>query len=141
MSPITFLIVDDFQASREHLRELIESATPWQVVGEAKDGQEAIRKARQLRPNIIILDVSMPGINGIQAAKIIKDHLPKTHIIMYSSYNIPLIAQRALTAGADAYFNKNELERTPLVALIQQWYPTPHLTTFPITPSQQEAFS
>lgn len=124
MSPaITFLIVDDFPAARERLRQLIESAPFWQVVGEARDGHEAIRKAQDLHPHVILLDVAMPGINGIQAAKAIKKRLPQTHIIMYTAYDAPLIAQRALTAGVDAHFDKSELDRASLIALIEQWFP------------------
>ncbi len=122
MSTVTFLLVDDFPAARNQLRRLIESAAPWRVVGEAGDGGEAIRKARQLRPDIIMLDVSMPGINGIQAAREIKKQLPQTHIIIYSAYDAPLIAQHSLAAGADAYFSKSELDNGRLTELIKQWY-------------------
>ncbi len=126
MSAITFLIADDFPSSRAQLRKFIESTAPWQVVGEAGNGSEAIAKARQLRPHIVILDVSMPEINGIRAAKEIKKYLPKTHIIIYSAHNAPLIAQRAMAAGADAYFDKSELEQDALSELVEQW----HLSTF-----------
>ncbi|HID32991.1 MAG TPA: response regulator transcription factor, partial [Anaerolineae bacterium] len=124
MSVITFLIADDFPSSRAQLRNVIESTARWRVVGEADDGSEAIAKARQLRPHIVILDVSMPGINGIRAAKAIKESLPETHIIIYSAHNAPLIAQRALAAGADAYFDKSELEQKTLSKLVAQWRPS-----------------
>lgn len=134
MSPLTFLLVDDFAAARSQLRRLIGSAPQWQVIGEAKNGEEAIQLARQLRPDIILLDVAMPGVNGIRAAKRIKKHLPETHIIIYSAYNTHLISKRALDAGADAYLNKSDLERETLIALINHWHPHPL-----ISPSKEHA--
>jgi len=123
MSALTFLVVDDFPTARAQLRALINSIPYWKVVGEAQDGVEAIEMTRKLRPDVVLLDVSMPRVNGIQATKRIKRHLPNTHIIIYSAYNIPLIMQRAIHAGADACFDKSELEHDALVALVTQWYP------------------
>ncbi len=137
-SVVTFLIVDDFSAARERLRQLVESTPFWQVVGEARDGHEAICKAQELHPHIILLDIAMPGINGIQAAKAIKKRLPETHIIMYTAYDAALITQRALAAGADACFDKSELERAPLIALIEQWFP---ISSYSLSPSSQELIS
>lgn len=123
MSELTFLLVDDFAAARAQLRALIHSIPHWKVVGEASDGAEAIEMTRRLRPDIVLLDVAMPKINGIQATKRIKQHLPDTHIIIYSAYNTALIMQRAHHAGADACFDKSDLEYSALVALVNQWYP------------------
>jgi len=123
MPAITFLLVDDFATARAQLRALISSLPQWQVVGEAQDGAEAVQMTYQLRPDIVLLDVAMPRLNGIEATKHIKQNLPDTRIIIYSAYNSPLIMQRAINVGADAYFDKSELERTALVALINQWYP------------------
>ncbi|RMH44014.1 MAG: DNA-binding response regulator [Gammaproteobacteria bacterium] len=121
MSALTFLLVDDFAVARMQLRALIDNLPSCQVIGEAGDGYEAIQMVHRLHPNVILLDVSMPGINGIQVTKRIKREKPDTHIIIYSAYNIPLIKQRALKAGADAYFDKSELEHTVIAALVSQW--------------------
>ncbi len=118
MSSLSFLLVDDFAAARNQLRRLIGSTPQWRVVGEAENGAEALQLARQLRPDVILLDVAMPGVNGIQATKQIKKYLPETLIIVYSAYNTHLISKRALDAGADAYLNKSDLDRDALVAII-----------------------
>src|SRR5215831_13141788 len=66
------LLVDDFAPWRDQLRSLLEARTDWRIIGEASDGREAVEKATEMQPDIVLLDVGMPSLNGIEAAKIIQ---------------------------------------------------------------------
>ena len=76
-----FLVADDFRPWREQLRSILDTRQEWTIVGEACDGQEAVEKATEMQPDIIFLDVGMPVLNGIKAAKIICRKCPKSKIL------------------------------------------------------------
>jgi two-component system, NarL family, response regulator NreC len=94
--PKCILIVDDFEPIRRAVRTLFESESGFDVCGEAVDGYDAIQKAQELKPDLIIIDLSMPRMSGIEAAPILKKMLPQTPIVLLTSH------QRALQ-GYDAY--------------------------------------
>ncbi|NOX63336.1 MAG: response regulator transcription factor [Chloroflexi bacterium] len=121
---VRFLLVDDHLPSQNAFDEMINNHLSWQVIGKAQDGEQAIRNARRLRPDVILMDVAMPEVNGIQAAKRIKEHLPEIRIILYTAYNTQFISQRALMSGADAFFDKSELDQTALKELLERWFPS-----------------
>jgi DNA-binding NarL/FixJ family response regulator len=105
-SPMNVLIVDDDKASREGLRELIELRPDIHVVGEAIDGEEAIHLAKTLHPDLVVMDVQMPNMDGLEATRRIKQRLPDIRIILLTMYREYRAA--AERSGADAFLVKGE---------------------------------
>ncbi|MGH2634568.1 MAG: response regulator [Actinomycetota bacterium] len=99
------LLVDDSMDSRQALRELLE-VEGIAVVGEAGDGASGIELAQELAPDVVLMDVKMPGIGGIQATEIIVGRLPATRVVMLSTFDDELRKRQALQAGATAYVVK-----------------------------------
>lgn len=97
--PPTVLIVDDNPAVRRSVRSLIENSTDWNICGEAEDGAVAVEKAQALAPNIVILDLAMPGMNGLAAARRICTVAPKSLMVMYTLYANEQLTQAAQAAG------------------------------------------
>ncbi len=104
---IKVLVVDDHQLFRHGLVNLLESARDIEVIGEAKDGKEAIAKAAELNPDVILLDVAMANMNGIEAAKVLKQKGSTPKIIAVSMHIDKQYVKGMLEAGADAYLIKN----------------------------------
>ena len=107
MADITVLLVDDHALVRKGFRRLLEDEQGIQVVGEASDGAEAVRAAHELKPQVIVMDMSMPGLNGIQACVEILKILPRTAILMLSMYSEEAQVRNAIKAGAKGYVLKN----------------------------------
>jgi DNA-binding NarL/FixJ family response regulator len=103
----SILIVDDSSAIRKGLRNLLSNDTDVRVCGEATNGKEAIERARELHPDVIVLDVSMPVLNGLQAAPVLHRMLPGTSIILFTSYG-KAVAGHSRTAGIDAVISKDD---------------------------------
>lgn len=104
---IKVLIADDHQLFREGLVNLISSAPDIEVIGEAKDGLEATKKAKKLKPDLILIDIGMPNMNGIEATKTIKRDDPGIKIIAVSMHSDRQFVKGVLEAGADGYLLKN----------------------------------
>ncbi len=115
---LTLLLCDDHRLFREGLAALLRQQPGWEVVGEAADGDEAIRLATELRPSIAVLDIGMPGKSGIDTAAAIREHAPGTRVVALSMHSDPHSRERMLAAGACAYVIKNEAS-AELVAAIQ----------------------
>jgi len=111
------LIVDDHEIFRRGLRSLLESHPDWEVCGEAKDGQEAVELAKQLQPDIIVLDVTMPRLNGLDAARIIRKLVHQSKVVILSQHEMAAMKQEALKSGADAYVTKSEVSKELMVAI------------------------
>ena len=103
---VRILIADDHAVVREGLRMILEATGDMTVVGEALDGRDAIEKAATLRPDVIIMDISMPEMNGIEATRIICERLPMVKIIILSMHHTNEHIFRAIQAGARAYLLK-----------------------------------
>jgi DNA-binding NarL/FixJ family response regulator len=103
--PPKVLLVDDSGDTRRALRELLE-AQAITIVGEAAEGAEGIDLARKLMPDVVLMDLKMPGIDGIEATKIITSSLPDTHVIVLTTFDDDSLRQRADEAGAAAYLVK-----------------------------------
>ena len=86
--PITLLLVDDHPLFRKGLRLLFDEESDMQVIGEAGDGQEAIDRARELSPDVVVMDITMPGLNGIEATRQILAESPDTKIVAMSIHEI-----------------------------------------------------
>src|ERR1700731_2017194 len=105
--PTRTLIVDDSPVIRESLRRLFESeGLP--VCAVAEDGAQAIEKARQTRPDLIVLDFSMPVMNGIHAAKILKELMPQVSLLLFTAHANSALEEEALAAGISAVISKQQ---------------------------------
>jgi len=109
-APITLLLVDDHPVVRKGTRELLETEPDLRVVGEASSGEEAILRARALNPHVILMDVSMPGMNGIDATRAIKAEQPGVGVLVLTSYDDDAYVFALLEAGAAGYLLKNASE-------------------------------
>jgi two-component system response regulator NreC len=112
------LIADDNDAVRRGVMGLLSSETGWKVCGEARDGSEALQKARELRPDLILLDVSMPGLSGLEAARLLRRELPEVKILVISHHDPMHLVPRVVEAGGNACVDKSRLS-TDLVASIK----------------------
>jgi len=100
------LIVDDHPVFREGIRKLIDDQDGLEVVGQANDGEEAIRMAMELKPDLVLMDIMMPKMNGIEVTKQIKADLPSTAILLLSGYSYDSYVLAALRAGAAGFLSK-----------------------------------
>jgi DNA-binding NarL/FixJ family response regulator len=116
------LLADDHGGLRRALRGLLEE-TGFQVVGESGDGADAVALAGLLQPDIVVIDVRMPVLNGLDAAKLIKDQRPATQVVVLSAFDSPELHRQAREAGAFAYLDKGtmagRLRRVLLGAAVQ----------------------
>jgi two-component system, NarL family, response regulator NreC len=114
------LIVDDSEAVRRGVTLLLSGSPKWKVCGEASDGREALTKAKELRPDIILLDVSMPGgASGLEVAVTLRREIPSAKIIMMTQHNRAQALPQALKSGADACIEKYGLS-TELLPTIER---------------------
>lgn len=116
-STLSVLIVDDYEPRRHFMRSTLQQWPELQVVGEAPDGQEAVQTSRQLQPDLIFLDIGLPTINGIEAARQIRQQLPNARILFCSENLSPDVAEEALRAGAGGYLVKSDAGSDLLSAL------------------------
>jgi DNA-binding NarL/FixJ family response regulator len=111
------LIVDDHEIFRKGIRSLLESCASWEVCGEASNGLEAVEAARKLAPDIVVMDIGMPYVNGLQATKQIRKELPETRVLILSQHDSPHMLTTAAEAGAFAYVTKSQVAHDLLAAL------------------------
>ncbi len=103
---ITVLLADDHGVLRDGVRRLLEATGDMRVVAIADNGREALEKATEVRPDVALLDISMPGLSGIEATRAIIARLPKTAVVILSMYSSTELVQEALSAGARGYLLK-----------------------------------
>ena len=104
----TILIADDNDAVRRAVCEVFTRESDFEVCGEAHDGHDAIEKAQRLHPDLIILDLSMPGMNGLEAARALRDLVPPVPIILFTLYDDGIVEERARSAGVADVVSKSE---------------------------------
>lgn len=107
MDTITVLVVDDHPLAREGLRAMLETDRGVQVVGEAADGQEALERAAALRPTVVLMDIRMPRMDGLEATRLLKRDQPATAVVVMTSYDDDELVVAALRAGATGYLLKD----------------------------------
>ena len=117
MSSVRVLVVDDFEAWRRFVCSTLRKNPELQVVGEVSDGLEAVHKAEELKPDLIVLDLGLPKLNGIEATRQIRKLAPESKILFLSSESSADVAQEALSAGALGYVLKTRAEIDLLVAV------------------------
>jgi DNA-binding NarL/FixJ family response regulator len=104
------LLVDDHALVRRGFRRMLEDESSFQIVGEASDGLEAIERADELRPDVIVMDCALPQVNGIEASRRILQKQPKIAILMLSMHSENTLVRQALDAGAKGYILKNAMD-------------------------------
>jgi DNA-binding NarL/FixJ family response regulator len=109
MDMLRILIADDHPAVRRSLRSLVQTHADWDVCGEAFDGLDAVEKAKVLRPDIVLLDISMPNMSGIEATPLIHQAVPQSEILIVSQHDSPEITRLVAEAGAQGYVSKSEV--------------------------------
>jgi len=107
---ITVLLVDDHSLVRRGFRRMLEDEPDMQVVGEAGEGEEAIKLATQLHPQVVVMDCALPAMNGLEATRQILAHLPDTAVLMLSMHTESTWIRQAIAAGAKGYVLKNALD-------------------------------
>jgi DNA-binding NarL/FixJ family response regulator len=111
------LLVDDHPIVREGLKTVLQRRPCWQVVGEASNGMEALEKAESLHPEIIVLDITMPKMNGLEVCRIVKQKMPGIEVLMVTQHDSPQMMREALSAGAKGYVVKSNAARDLLEAI------------------------
>jgi DNA-binding NarL/FixJ family response regulator len=106
MSVLRILVADDHEVVRQGLRSILEEQPGWEICGEALTGQEAIAKAKELRPDVVVLDFSMPDLNGLEATRQIRRMLPDTEVLVLTMYDSERLAREFLAAGARGFILK-----------------------------------
>lgn len=114
---VRVLLVDDYEPFRRFVREKLKTRSELEIVGEATDGLEAVEKAEKLHPDLIVLDIGLPKLNGIEAAPRMSKLVPSTTILFLSQNDDPDIVEAALSNGAKGYVLKLNAERELLPAV------------------------
>ena len=107
---ITVLLVDDHSLVRRGFRRMLEDESDMEVVGEAGDGEESVRLAKQFRPQVVVMDCALPGMNGLDATRQIIENSPNTAVLMLSMHSESTWVRQAIEAGAKGYVLKNALD-------------------------------
>jgi two-component system, NarL family, response regulator NreC len=118
MKTVSILLADDYAVVRRGLRALLEAQPCWKVVAEASNGREAMEQATRLRPDIAILDINMPGLNGLDATRLIHKAVPEVRVLVLTAFHTQEMIEKALRAGVRGYLLKSDAE-TDLVAAVK----------------------
>jgi DNA-binding NarL/FixJ family response regulator len=105
---VNILLIDDSAIVRRGLRSLLEQHTEWIVCGEAANGREGLDKAQELRPDLIIIDLVMPIMNGIEASRMFKRLMPNIPLLMFTTFSSPYLCKEAMAAGVYAVIDKSD---------------------------------
>jgi DNA-binding NarL/FixJ family response regulator len=114
---LRILVADDHDLMRRGIKALLQSHAGWEVCGEAHTGREAVAKAEELKPDIVILDISMPDLNGVDAAKRIRKGSPDTEVLILSVHYSDQLIRDILEAGVRGYIVKSDSDRDLIIAV------------------------
>jgi DNA-binding NarL/FixJ family response regulator len=117
MKTLRILIADDHDLMRRGVKSLLQSHAGWEVCGEAHTGREAVSKAEELKPDVVILDISMPDLNGVDAAKRIRKASPDTEVLILSVHYSDQLIRDILEAGVRGYIVKSDSDRDLVIAV------------------------
>jgi DNA-binding NarL/FixJ family response regulator len=115
--PLRILIVDDHAVVRRGVRSLLESQAEWEVSGEATTGREAVEMARRLQPDVVVMDLSLPELNGLDATRQILKDSPRSEILVLTMHHSEELARDALQAGARGYVLKSDADQSLIAAV------------------------
>lgn len=132
MKPLCIFIADDHDLMRRGIKTLLQSHEGWEICGEAKTGREAVTKAEELKPDILVLDIGMPDLNGVEAARRIRKISPNTEILILSMHYSDQLIREIVDAGVRGYIVKSDSDRDLNMAVetLAKHKPffTPHVT-------------
>jgi DNA-binding NarL/FixJ family response regulator len=129
VTPLRILIVDDHAVVRRGVRALLESHDGWEVCGEATNGRDAVEEARRLRPDIVTMDLSLPGLNGLEATRQILHDVPGTEVLVLTMHHSEEVARDVLQAGARGYILKRDADEDLIAAVESLRQHKPFLTS------------
>jgi DNA-binding NarL/FixJ family response regulator len=114
---LRILVVDDHDIIRRGLKQLLSARPGWEICGEAKTGREAVALAEQLKPDMVVMDVSMPDLNGLEAARRIHKELPKTGILILTMHFSDQLVREVVDSGARGYILKSDADKELVTAV------------------------
>lgn len=117
MDPLRILIADDHELARDGIRSILESHPGWQVCAQVRDGREAVESALKLKPDILLLDIGMPNLNGLDAARQILTLMPDSRILILTIHDSEQVVREVLAAGAKGFLLKSDAGRDLLAAV------------------------
>jgi DNA-binding NarL/FixJ family response regulator len=126
---LRILIADDHELLRRGLRTVLEAQPGWEVAGEASDGREAVAQAKRLKPDLVVLDVRMPNLNGLEAARQIRKALPHTEVLILTMHESEQLVRDILEAGARGYVLKSDAGRDLVTAVEEVRRHKPYFTS------------
>jgi DNA-binding NarL/FixJ family response regulator len=129
MSALRILVADDHDVVRRGLRALLEAEPGWQVVAEAVNGREAVDKTRRLKPDIAIIDITMPGLNGLEATREILKAAPRTEVLILTMHESEQVVREVVAAGAQGYVLKSDAASDLIAAVKSLRQHKPFLTS------------
>lgn len=132
VKPLRILIADDHDLMRRGVKTTLQTHAGWEICGEAKTGREAVTKTEELKPDILVLDISMPDLNGVEAARRIRKETPSTEILVLSMHYSDQLIREIVDAGVRGYIVKSDSDRDLIIAVetLAKHKPffTPHAT-------------
>jgi DNA-binding NarL/FixJ family response regulator len=127
--PLRILVVDDHAVVRRGVRSLLESQEGWQVCGEATTGRDAVEQSRKLRPDVVVMDLSLPELNGLEATRQILKDAPETEVLVLTMHHSEQLARDVLQAGARGYVLKSDADENLITAVDRLRQHKPFLTS------------
>ena len=121
------MIADDFKAIRSAVAGILSRHAGWEVCGEAENGPDAVQKAKDLHPDLVLLDISMPGMDGLHAARLIRESVPSTKILILSHHDPAQLLVDARRSGADGCIDKSRIaaDLVPSIARLESQVSAP----------------
>lgn len=141
MSVLRILIADDHAVVRTGLRTMVESQAGWEVCAEASDGREAIEKASKLKPDVAVLDIGVPLLNGVDVTRRIRTLSPETEILILTMHESDDLVQQVVEAGARGYILKDDADRILIAAIDALRQHKPYFSTRVSSVVKPEDFS
>ena len=117
MKNLRILVVDDHEVVRRGLLALLGTQASWEVVGEAANGPDAVKKVAQTKPDVVIMDITMPVMSGLDATRLIMDTVPQTKVLIFTMHDSEQMMQSALEAGARGYVLKSNAASDLIAAI------------------------